>query len=78
MYVPGIITGFLFTSFFWLAVIALLMWRFSIALRRKNKKAIIRNRARQAAIEDHRDNRRSERCVKAMDELGEAACAAFK
>ncbi|MDR1509988.1 MAG: hypothetical protein LBS53_10150 [Synergistaceae bacterium] len=69
MYIPGIITGFLFTSLFWLAVIGWLGLRHNDVLWEERNRAVSRERAYR---EDHRDNRRSEKCVETAEALREA------
>jgi len=72
MYVAGIITGFMFTSFLWLVIMGILLLRFDDVLWRERSRAVIRDRARQVTIEDHRGRRRDAGCVKTIDMLDEA------
>jgi hypothetical protein len=71
MYVPGMITGVLLASLFWLITIGVMQIRFEDRLWSERMRTVARERSRQAVIEDHRDHRRSAGCVETMDALDE-------
>jgi hypothetical protein len=73
MYVIGIVSGFTLASLFWLAGTVVLLSRFNDSLCEERSRAVLKDRAYQAALEDHRGRRRAEGCVEAIDALEEAA-----